>query len=152
MNPSTKRKIGWSAAVLVGLTVLLLSVGPLIPCRKAKLWVCAISGSTRTDITWFGYFHSQQRSVSPLENWIKVREPDFAPQWQPVATYTHYVLGYGCGVGNRPEIYQLRSLLGEVVEKTSEERIARLVAVLRHGSADEQRQMVESLADEVLSK
>ena len=42
----------------------------------------------------------------------------------------------------------MRPILDDVVEKFSDERIAGLVAVLRQGSRDEQRQAIQRISDE----
>ena len=128
--------------------VLFLGVGPFIPYKEVKNWVCPISGSTKKEIRWFGYFGREERTVSGLELWLQRRELTFQPQWQFTSTQTYYVLACACGTGGTPEIYQLRPILDGVVETLSDERIAGLVAVLRQGSRDEQRQMIQSIADE----
>jgi hypothetical protein len=84
-----------------------------------------------------------------LEKWLKRREPGFEPNWQYLSTQTYFVLGRSCATAGTPQVYQLIPILDRVVEKLSDERIADLVAVLRHGSRDEQRHMIEKIVDEV---
>jgi hypothetical protein len=83
-----------------------------------------------------------------LEHWLKRREPSFEPHWRHISTQTYYILGRACGTAGAPEIYQLRGILDGVVEKFSDERIAGLVAVLRQGSRDEQRQAIQKISDD----
>jgi hypothetical protein len=87
--------------------------------------------------------------VSALEIWLQLTEPGFKPTWQHVSTQTYFLLGRSCGVGERPEIYFLSPLLDDVVPQLSDERIGALVAVLRHGSREEQKQMIQGISDEV---
>jgi hypothetical protein len=42
----------------------------------------------------------------------------------------------------------LRPILDDVVERFSEERIAGLVEVLRHGSRDEQTEVIQGISDD----
>src|SRR5262245_33325518 len=140
MTARTKQRIVWTISIAVGAVLLLGIVGPLIPYKKVHNWVCPVSGSTKRQITWFGHFSRDERTVSALEQWLERREPSFEPSWQHTSTQTYYVLGRACGTGGTPEIYHLRPILDGVVSKFSDERIAALVTVLRQGSRDEQRQ------------
>ena len=62
---------------------------------------------------------------------------------------TYYVLGRACGTAGTPEIYHLRLILDDVIEKFSDERIAGLVVVLRQGSRDEQRRAIQSISHDL---
>jgi hypothetical protein len=146
-----KRRIIWIASVALGLVLLVGLVGPLIPYKRVANSVCPVSGSTRQEITWFGRFSHEERTVSALEQWLKHREPTFQPQWRHTSTQTYYVLGRACGTAGAPEICQLRPILGDVVEEFSDERIAALVAVLRQGSRDEQREVIQRISDDYFS-
>ena len=126
MTAHTRKRIVWSVSIALGSVLVLGFVGPLIPCKRVKNWVCPVSGSTKRQITWFGYFSHDERNVSALEQWLKRREPSFEPQWQPLSTQTYYVSGQACGTGGTPEIYQLRPILDRVVVKLSDEKIAGL--------------------------
>jgi hypothetical protein len=148
MTPRTRKRIIWSVSIAVGLVSLLAVAGPLIPYKRVDNWVCSISGSTRSEITWFGRFSHEERTTSALEQWLKRREPSFEPQWWSTSTQTYYILARACATGGTPEIYQLRPVLDGIVGKLSDERIAGLVAVLRQGSREEQRQMIQSISDE----
>lgn len=148
MMTRTKKRIVWIVSIGVGLVLLVGVVGPLIPYKRVANSVCPVSGSTRQEITWFGRFSHEERTVSALEQWLKRREPSFQPQWRHISTQTYYVLGRACGVAGTPEIYQLRPILDGVVEKFSDERIAGLVATLRQGSRDEQRQAIQRISDD----
>jgi len=148
MTTRTKKQIVWSVSIALGLALLVAAVGPFISYKQVANSVCPISGSTRSEITWFGRFNHEERTVSALEQWLKRKEPAFQPQWRHISTQTYYVLGRACGTSGTPEIYQLRPILDGVVEKFSDERIARLVAVLRHGSSDEQREAIRRISDD----
>ena len=82
------------------------------------------------------------------EQWLKRKESSFQPKWQHTSTQTYYVFGRACGIAGTPEIYQLRPILDGVVEKFSDERIASLVAILREGSRDEQKQAIRKISDD----
>ena len=148
MMTRTKKRIVWIVSIAFGLVLLVGVVGPLIPYKRVANSVCPVSGSTRQEITWFGRFSHEERSVSALEQWLKRKEPSFQPQWRHTSTQTYYILGRACGTAGTPEIYQLRPILDGVVEEFSDERIAGLVAVLRQGSRDEQRQAIQKISDE----
>jgi len=87
-----------------------------------------------------------------LEAWLRRKEPGFEPKWRPLSTQTYFVLGRSCGTAGTPVIYHLRPILDLVVEKLSDDRIAGLVAVLRRGSRDKQRQMIEKITNDVFDQ
>ena len=128
--------------------MLLGIFGPFITYKTVDYYICPISGSTKTQVTWFGRFTRDERTTSALEQWLKRREPSFEPQWQRRSRNTFGVLSRGFACGNAPEIYQLTTILDGVVKKFSDERIANLVAVLRQGTPEEQRQEIERISDD----
>jgi hypothetical protein len=148
MMTRTKKRIAWIVSIAFGLVLLVGIVGPLIPYKRVANSVCPVSGSTRQEITWFGRFSHEERTVSALEQWLKRREPSFQAQWRHTSTQTYYVLGRACGTAGQPEICRLKPILDGVVEKFSDERIAGLIAVLRQGSRDEQRQAIQRISDD----
>jgi len=148
MTRRTKQRMAWSVSIMLG-AVLLLGFVSLVPYNTVNNWVCPVSGSTKRTITWFGNFSYEERTVSALELWLKRREPSFHPQWQSTSTQTYYVGARSCATGGMPEICRLMPIIDQAVEMVGDERIASLVAVLRHGSRDEQRQVIQSIADEV---
>lgn len=152
MTTRTKKRIVWSTSIALGLVLLLVIVGPLIPYKKVDNWICPVSGSTKSQVTWFGYFSDDQRTSSALEQWLERREPTFEPQWQHTSTTTYYFLGRGYACARAPQIYQLRPILDGMVSKFSDERISGLVAVLRQGSQDEQRQAIRRISDDYFDK
>jgi hypothetical protein len=142
------RTVIWIISIALGVVLLLVFVGPGVPYKRVKNSVCSISGSTRREVTWFGRFRHEERTVSALEQWLKRREPSFQPQWRYISTQTYSILSRSCGVSDTPEVYQLRPILDDVVERFSEERIAGLVEVLRHGSRDEQTEVIQGISDD----
>jgi hypothetical protein len=148
MTARTKKRVIWSAAIALGAVVLLGVVGPLIPYKKVDSWVCRVCGSTKQQVTWFGYLSHDERTTSALEEWLERREPSFEPEWRHISTTTYYVLAEGHACGETPEVYRLRPILDGVVSKFSDERLAGLVTVLRQGSRDEQRQAIQRISDD----
>ena len=140
--------------MILGALLLLGFVGPSIPYKKRSNYVCSITASTLTDVTWFGLFTSHQRTVSFLENWLKQREPSFQPNWQFMSSQIYYFWGgHSCGCSGTPDAYELTYTLKlSGVEKMSDSQIADLVGTLRHGSAEARKQMIRSFSDEVLEK
>jgi hypothetical protein len=148
MTTRSKKRIVWSVFIALGLVLLLAVVGPLIPYKKVDNWVCPVSGSTKRQVTWFGYFSHDERTSSSLKRWLERKEPTFEPQWRHTSTTTYYVLARGYACGEIPEVYQLRPILDDVVSKFSDERIAGLVTILRQGSHDEQKRAIQRIADD----
>ncbi len=151
MTARTQKQILWSISITVG-AVLLLGVVAATPYKKVQIRVCPVSGSTKTRVTWFGYFSHDERTTSALEQWLKRREPFFEPQWRHLSTTRYYVLGCARACSPAPEVYKLRPILDWLVTRFSDERIAELVTVLRQGSRDEQRQRIESIWDEYFDR
>jgi hypothetical protein len=154
MTSHKKRTLFWTFGMSLGVLSLLVFVGPSIPYKKRSNYVCSVTASTRTDVTWFGLFTSHQRTVSFLENWLKQREPSFQPNWQFMSGQTYFVWGgRSCGYGGTPDAYELTYTLKlPGVQKMSDSQIAGLVETLRHGSAEARKQMIKSFSDEVLQK
>jgi|SRR5580704_11552886 hypothetical protein len=152
MTPTVEKRIAWSIIITIGLILLLGFIGQFIAYKEVSYWICPITGSTRTKVTWFKYFSHEERTVSALEKWLKRRETTFEPNWQHLSTDTYFVLIRSFADAGTPEIYQLRPILDQVVEDLSDARLAELVEVLRHGSRDEQRQMIKNISDEVFAK
>ena len=122
MVAASKKNILWGVSTTVGLVLLFAFVGPFIPRKEVKNWICPVSGSTRTQITWFGNFRQEERTVTALEKWLSRREANFKPNWQHLSTQTYFLLGRSCGTGGTPEIYPLRPILDGVMEKLSDEQ------------------------------
>src|ERR1700722_2102033 len=152
MVSGTKKRIVWGVSITVGLVLWLSFVGSFIQYKEVTIWVCPVSGSSRTEIVRFGLFHQEKRTVTALEKWLKRKEPNFAPSWQRLSTDTYYVMGRSYGCSEAPEIYKLTPILDEVMEKLSDERTSKLVAVLRHGSHNEQQHMIEKITDEAFAE
>jgi formate dehydrogenase maturation protein FdhE len=152
LTSRTRKRIVWSAAIIAGLILLLGFLGPLISYKEIRNSICPVCGSTRSEIIWFGHFKQEKRTITALESWLKRREPGFEPAWQHLSTQTYFILGRSCGTAGTPVIHQLRPILDEVVDKSSDDKLAALVAVLRHGSRDEQRKMIQNISDEVFER
>jgi len=140
------------ASIVIGLVLLLGFIGPILPYKEVRYWTCPVSGSTRTEIIWFGHFSDETRTVTALGNWLKHKEPGFEPSWQPLSTTTYFVLGRLYGDMAAPAIYELNPIIDCVVESLTDDQIAGLVAVLRHGSREEQRRVIRETADEFFAK
>lgn len=135
MAAPAKKQILWSVSIAVGIFILLGIVGSIIPYRKVDTWVCPVTGSTRSQVKWFGNFTHGQRVTSPLERWLKVTEPSFEPQWWHLSTKTSSFLARSYACGKAPEIYPLLPILDGVISELGDEKIAGLVTVQRRGNA-----------------
>ena len=152
MASSTKKRLVWGISITVGLVLLFGFVGPFVPYKQVGNWICPLSGSTRTENTWFGYFSNEKRTATALEKWLKRKEPGFEPNWQHLSTQTYFLLGWSCAAAGTPEIHRLNPILDRVVEQLSDEQIAALVAVLRGGSHDEQQHLITKISGEVFAE
>ena len=138
---------------MLGLLLLEMFVGSFIPYKERSNWVCTVSGSTRTEIIWFGCFKQEKRTASALEEWLVRKEPGFQPSWRHLSTQEYSIGGFSCATAGTPEVYALTPVLERGgIQKLSDDRIAALVEVLRHGSPDERARMIRSISDEVFSK
>lgn len=134
----------------VALVVLLLTAGHLIPFKEVNFSMCSISGSSRVVTRWFGLWSRVEVKTTPLEVWIRQREPMFRPKWKHYSTNKHRVLARSFGCSPKPPIYSLGPLMGYVTTDLSEERIAELVKVTRTATLEEQKDFVGKIADEIL--
>lgn len=154
MTLRKKRILFWALGIGLSVLSLLMFVGPSIPYKERSNWVCTVTASTRTDVTWFGLFRHQERTVSYLEQWLRRREPGFEPCWQYISTQAYYIGGgFSCGTAGTPDVYSLTSTLKEDgIQKMSDDQIAALVEILRHGTADARKRKIASFSDEVIQK
>jgi hypothetical protein len=90
--------------------------------------------------------------VTALERWLKRREPGFAPNWQHTSTDGYFVLGRSFACSTAPKVTGLTPVLDLVVEKLDDNEISELVRILRYGSADEQRKMIDKVSDDAINK
>lgn len=154
MAARIKRKVLWGVAISIVAFLCFGVFGPLIPYKERSNYICPVTASTRTDVTWFGVFESHQRTVSFLEKWLKQREPSFQPSWQFMSSQKYYFWGgRSCAVGGTPEAYELTYTLKlPGVQKISDDRIGNLIDTLRHGSPDDRKRIVQIFSDQVMDK
>lgn len=151
MPTRVKKPILWTISIAAGIVLLLTIIGPAIEYKQVDIWVCSVTGSTKTHVTWFRHFSHDKRTTSALEQWLKRKEPSFEPQWQHTSTDIYYIFASSYACGDKPVVYRLAPILDGVVSKFSDERITQLVAVLRHGSRDEQIEAVQRISDEYVA-
>ncbi|RME94888.1 MAG: hypothetical protein D6766_04730, partial [Verrucomicrobia bacterium] len=101
--------------------------------------------------TWFGLVHRTNRVVTPLERWLREREPDFEPPWQLLSVTTTYLLGsrmHECS--HAPPVWELRPVQDALVRTLDEAALRDLIHTLRHAPEDQQRQLIQRLGDRLL--
>jgi hypothetical protein len=154
MSARTKRRVLWLLAISFVAVLCLGVFATIIPYKERSNYICPITASMRTDVTWFGLFESRQRTVSHLELWLRQREPGFRPDWQYISTQKYYLGGgFSCGTAGTPEAYLLTYTLKlSGVQKMNDGQIGNLIEVLRHGSSDDRKRMIQSFSDEVMDK
>ena len=145
-----KKEWLWWLAGVIGLVGLVGGLGPLIPYKKVTYSVCPISGSMRTHVVWLGCFEGEERVMMPLEKWIKRREPDFEPEWRHLSTNVHFLLGRSFGCSRAPAVHRLRPLQDLLIKNLTEEQLGGLIAVLRKGAEEDQKELVARISEEVL--
>jgi len=151
MNPRSNKRVLWSTSIAACFLLALAVLGPLISYKTVENSICPVSGSIRRETVWFGTFHREKRTVSPLETWLQHHEPGFQPAWKYLSTQTFQLLGRSCATAGAPEVYSLIPFLDQIVAELDDARIAQMVDILRHGTKEEQRAMIETAFDEMLS-
>jgi hypothetical protein len=117
-----------------------------IEIKKVSNWVCAISGSKKTERIWIGGRTETVIDRSPLEDWIRKREPDFQPKWQHRSTQTYTILARSCGVSGISCLSKSLFYLDRgIIEELGEVRIAALVKVMREGTREDQEKLVQAI-------
>jgi hypothetical protein len=63
---------GFKYATLIALIVAAL-ISLTIPAYRESIYVCEITGSTRSRVTWFGVIRNDTYTISPLEEYVRSR-------------------------------------------------------------------------------
>ena len=136
-------KVKWMVAIGLWLFIAYAFVGPFVTYRTYDIRICPITGSTLTHRTFLGRAQPPERKVTALENWLRLREPEFEPQWQHLSRAEIRIAGGRYACGRAPEIYGYRRSLENMLAHMMDEEIAEMVEILRHGSKEEQRSVLD---------
>ena len=130
--------------------VTVIGVGwPRLPYKTEVVDVCPISGSVSREIVTFGVFRERRIESTPLEAWIRAREPGFIPNYESWCIYRTYLFSVRRSCTKGPTVASLRSVQEPLLTQIAEERIADLVETLRQGDRVVQQQLVDALLDEI---
>lgn len=122
---------------------------PRLPYKTEVVQICPISGSILREVVWFGFSREQTVESTALEEWIRDREPDFAPQFEPWCQYRTFLFSVRRTCSKSPSIFLLRSVQDRLVADLSESRIKDLIRILRSAEPKQKREFVETVLDEI---
>lgn len=141
----------WLAIGLPTLALSILLVGPFVHYEQRQISVCPITGTVHIHTRSFGLFDTDHTDTTPLELWLREREPSFEPEFQRISTVSYAIIGRSHGCRTAPPIYSLITVMDRLVDHLPDERISELVSVLRTGTHEEQRTFIQEITDEIFA-
>lgn len=145
--PPSRRWTRWALNLAV---VVAVGAGfVLLTCVTAGEWVLridAVTGTTTTRTTWpLGISSGDVVDVSPLEVRLKARGVRWTPDWRFMSRNGRTILGSTTyrACNNAPPIYEIKSVLKEFAEVSTDAELREFVRVMETGTEAERRAAVE---------
>jgi len=141
----------WKTLTLVLALPLLAVAAWSLTFRQVESRMDAITASTTSKTVWpFGITSGPRTEISPLETRLKTSNITWTPSWQFLHNTHHNLFGdVTCReCGTAPAIYQLRPVLKEFAETSTETQLREFVRAMQSGT-DAQRQAAVQAAAEM---
>jgi hypothetical protein len=145
------RRLPWKTVTAVLALPLFAFAAWSVTCRQVEIRMDPITGSTTSKTVWlFGIASSPHADISPLETRLKTGNITWTPSSQFLHNTHHNLFGdVTCReCGTAPAIYQLRPVLKEFAEASTETQLREFVRVMQSGT-DAQRQAAVQAAAEI---
>lgn len=141
-------------ALTLSVPVLMAWLVLAIPYHKENVWCDRVTGSTKSQTTWFLVPTSTTIQHSALERWIINQEGSYTSSWKWYGRQTWFFpLGGARECGSPPPIYSLHDSLSErFVRSLSDSELAEFVVVMRHGSEAEQEAAIDAADKKLTSR
>jgi hypothetical protein len=136
-------------AILPSIVALLL-IGTVVPYRNDLGWVDPVTGSVRFQRRWFLIPTSTVVHTTVIEEWIVRHEGRYKPSWQFIFDTSSTWLGRGHACDTAPESYSVHLVDRDFVRISTDAEIDEFVRVMRKGTKDDRKKVVEALCDKVL--
>lgn len=144
------RWVIWGIGIVVlGLVVVSL---PVVTVSETETRVDAVSGSVSRKTVWVsGRTTGWRHEASPLEKRLTKAGIQWRANWQFVHVGGSNIFGCmtSCGVGLKPKIGQMSSVMGEFVAGATEDELREFVRVMQLGTEAEQDAAVEAALEKV---
>jgi len=139
--------------IVIVLVCLAFFAMPFVTVRQTRSRMDAITGSIEWRTDWvFGFRTGPWIEVSPLENRLRKIGVQWSADWRFLHNTHRTIFGratcYECGTA--PQIYQLRSVMQQFVNASSDDEVRALVRILESGTEEEQRAAVEATGEKIL--
>lgn len=145
-----------SAIVAAGIVVVaILVIGPSITVKKVNGWTCALTGSQKGNITWFGCFTvSDWYRRSPIEKWLAHNNHQIEHNWvRTVGTGYSIFGGRGSAHSRAPALYYFPAELQErFLSTASSEEIRTFLELLKNGDQGKIRETVDQINDKIMKE
>lgn len=164
IDPTPTRRYFQSSLRTLLLVVMLLAIMFLsfgVPVQREMGWVDAVTGSTKakTYVT-FGFEMPPLLKTTPiikqsaLADWLEKQEGGLTYDWRHVNGTLKTIWGtnVGWGHGSAPPIYFFPGeLLERFVKSSSDEDLRHFIDVMRHGTKEEQKAVVDAAVNKELT-
>ena len=131
--------------------VAVLSV-PGIAVRQVESRVDAVTGTMVWKTVWLLGRSQTRVDVSPLEARLRQSGVAWTPHWRFLHNTHRNLFGgalmYECGTA--PEIYSIRSVLGDFASASTDDELREFVRVMQSGTDAERRAAVDGAGDKGL--
>jgi hypothetical protein len=143
-----------SAMIAAGIVVAaILVLGPIVTVKKVNGWTCALTGSQKGNITWFGCFTvSDWYRQSPIEEWLAHSNHQIEHNWvRTVGTSYSIFGGRGRAHSRAPAVYYFPAELQErFLSTASAEEVETFLELIRSGDQDKIREAVDQLNKKIM--
>lgn len=138
-------------AAFLGFGIALFAVS-IIPYEYTKVWIDAVSGSTKIEKRSFWSEPSVSLERSALRRWMEIHGRTSDYRWTFLSSRSASVFGNvlerGCGTA--PTIYELRNALAVYVANSSDQELAEFVDALEGDSKSRQDAAVSKACEDAL--
>jgi hypothetical protein len=138
-----KSKLEWVLCVVICGVLFWMFEFSFKPLDVKRYWICAQTGSLRSNERWFGSESEWVYEPSNLEAWMREHEVPIVHNWKSLGfEFRSVFLGLPAGIGSSADAPPMASLRREdlalFLKQSSEAEIRQLVIAL--GSDDPERQ------------
>lgn len=145
------QRMPWKTLTIIIAVPLLAIAAWSLTFSQVQSRMDAITGSITSKTVWpFGITSGPRTEISPLETRLKTSNITWTPSWQFLHNTHHNLFGdVTCReCGTAPAIYQLRPVLKEFAESSTQTQLREFVRVMQSGT-DAQRQAAVQAAAEI---
>lgn len=140
----------WKTLTIIIAAPLLAVAAWSLTFRQVETRMDAITGSITSKTVWpFGITSGPRTEISPLETRLRASGIAWTPSWQFLHNIHHNLFGdvtcHECGTA--PAIYQLRPVLQQFAEASTQTQLREFVRIMQSGTNAQRQATVQAAAE-----